>query len=62
MKGVDVIGRTQFLRALGLPEHFLPDSLKRIAQGIQASDKCEGRFIIITQLSKLKAGSNYRDD
>ena len=56
MKCVDVIGRTQFLRALGLPEHFLPDSLKRIAQGIQASDKCEGRFIIITQLSKLKAG------
>ena len=56
MKGLDVIGRTQFLRALGLPEHFWPDSLKRIAQGIQASDKCEGRFIIITQLSKLKAG------
>ena len=55
MKGVDVIGRTQFLRALGLPEHFLPDSLKRIIQGIQAPDKCEGRLIIIMQLSKLKA-------
>ena len=55
MKRVDFIGRTQFLRPLGLPEHFLPDSLKRIAQGIQASDKCEGRLIIITQLSKLKA-------
>lgn len=55
MKGVDVIGRTQFLRALGLPEHFVPDSLKRIAQGIQASVKCEGRLIIISQLSNLKA-------
>ena len=55
MKGVDVIGRTQFLRSLGLLENFLPDSLKRIAQGIQASDKCEGRLIIVTQLGKLKA-------
>ena len=57
MKGADVVGRTQprLLRALGLPKHLLPASLKLIAQGIQASDECFGKIIIITQLIKLKA-------
>lgn len=54
MKGVDVVGRTQFLRALGLPEHLLPASLKRIARGMKVSDECEGKLIIITQIIKLK--------
>ena len=57
MKGADVVGTTQFrlLRALRLPKHLLPASLKLIAQGLQASDKCFGKITIITQLIKLKA-------
>ena len=57
MKGADVVGRTQpqLLRALELPKHLWPASLKLIAQGIQASDECLGKLIIITQLIKLKA-------
>ena len=57
MRGADVVGRTQprLLRALGLPKHLLPASLKLIAQGIQASHKCFSKIIIITQLIKLKA-------
>lgn len=41
IKGVDVVGRTHYLRALALPEHLLPSSLKRTAEGIQVSDECE---------------------
>ena len=55
IKGAGVVGRTQhrLLRALGVPKHLLPASLKLIAQGIQASDECFGKITIITQLIKL---------
>lgn len=57
IKGVDVVGRTHYLRALALPEHLLPSSLKRTAEGIQVSDECEGRLLVSMQSVKSKSDS-----
>ena len=37
VRGLDAIGKTEFLRALRIPEKFAPASLRRIALGNQAS-------------------------
>jgi len=44
VRGVDAVGKTKFLRALGLPQNFVPASLKRIVLGQTDSEECEGKL------------------
>lgn len=63
IKGVDVVGRTHYLRALALPEHLLPSSLKRTAEGIQVSDECEdgAPAVTINQAQEDNIETGYFD-
>ena len=42
VKGIDVIGKTEFIRALGIPEQFVPAPLRRIVHGNVTSEETAG--------------------